>query len=314
MAGMSWEAFTQARMLDKLGMGSTQFSVENSKKSANAALPYRLKDGQVNVIPYRNLDAIAPAGAINSNLIDMLQWLQMHMRGGQHNGEALIKAETLKEMHTQQMVMPLVPDMPGYGYTEIQRVCYGLGWRIQTYRGRELVWHTGGIDGFITMVSFMPGEDVGVIVYGNQGGTFLPITVTLNIYDRIFGQDVIPWSQRLKAKDDIAEQDVKKELAQRTAKRKPGTNPSHPLADYAGEYRHPAYETLTITRDGDHLSATRNGMEFTLTHYHYDTFEASSPEIDLAPLVSFFNNDAGDVHQFALPIEPLADPIMFTRV
>jgi CubicO group peptidase (beta-lactamase class C family) len=332
IAGTTWEDFTQQRILDKLGMSDTRFSVNDMKKSANASLPYSFEknlpdsailpsprsgegpgEGFIKEIRYRNLDVIAPAGSINSNLVDMAKWLKMHMAGGKYDDGQFVREDLLKEMHAQQMVMPLVPDMPGYGYTEIERVCYALGWRIQTYRGYTLVWHTGGIDGFITMTSFMPNDDYGVLVFSNRSNTFIPITVTMNIYDRLLGLDVIPWSKRMQAKEDKAESDLKAELEKRAAARKPDAPTSHPLDDYVGEYRHPAYEKVTITRDGDALKATRNGIDYALTHYHYDTFELTNTHMGIFALSSFFNDDAGNVHQFTMPYEPTVEPIVFTR-
>jgi len=312
ITGMTWEEFTQTRILDKLGMGSTNFSVKDMK--GNASQPYAVRNSEITHIDYRNLDGIAPAGSINSNLVDMIQWLKMHMARGKYDGGQFVREDLLNEMHTQQMVMPLVPDMPGYGYTEIERVCYALGWRIQAYRGNTLVWHTGGIDGFITMTSFMPHNDFGVLVFSNRSGTFIPITVTLNIYDRLLGLDVIPWSKRMQEKEDKFEAEEKAAAEQRAATRKPDAPPSHPLDAYVGDYRHPAYELLTISRSGDSLKATRNGIDYTLTHHNYDTFEVENPNIGIAFLSSFSNDDQGNVNQFTMHYEPSVAPIVFTRV
>ncbi len=314
ITGMSWEAFVQERVLDPLGMSFTQFSVEDSKKSPDAALPYSWRNKQVNAIPYRNLDLGAPAGAINSNLVDMLKWVKMHMSGGKYDGGQLIREDLLKEMHTQQMVMPLVPDMPGYGYDEIQRVSYCLGWRVQTYRGRQLVWHTGGIDGFITMTSFMPGLDMGALVFSNLSWTNIPITVTMNIYDRLFDLDVIPWSKRLKEKDDRMEAEQQAQLEKRAAARIPNAPLTHPLDDFTGVYWNPGYENLTITRDGDNLIASRNGIDLNLTHYHYDIFEASHKDWGAMMLVPFIIDNAGSISEVHMQIEPAVDPIVFKRV
>ncbi len=334
IAGMSWEAFVKQRILDKLGMSFTQFSVTDSQKSSDAALPYSLEknldevllpslrakrsgegsgEGFIKAIPFRNLDNGAPAGAINSNLVDMMKWLKIHMSGGKYAGGQLIREDLLKEMHTHQMVMPLVPDMPGYGYDEIQRVSYALGWRVQTYRGRQMVWHTGGIDGFTSMTSFIPGHNMGVVVLNNMNHSNLPITVTLNIYDRLFGLDVIPWSKRIKEKEDGFARNAKAALEKRAAARKPNAPTTHPLDDYVGDYWHPGYETLTISRDGDSLNATHNGWIYALKHYHYDIFEATNSDIEFSVLAPFIMDNAGKVSEFRLQLEPLVDPIIFKR-
>src|SRR4051794_22317400 len=81
VAGTSWEAFTQQRILDRLGMSDTNFSVSVSETAANASLPYEFQDDTIKLIPFRNIDNVAPAGSINSTLVDMLKWLRLHMQG-----------------------------------------------------------------------------------------------------------------------------------------------------------------------------------------------------------------------------------------
>jgi CubicO group peptidase (beta-lactamase class C family) len=243
----------------------------------------------------------------------MIKWLKVHISGGKYPGGPLIRDDLLNEMHTQQMVMPLVPDMPGYGYTEIERVSYCLGWRVQSYRGHMEVWHTGAINGFTCKTSFLPGQNMGVVVLGNMNHSNLPVTITLNIYDRLFGLDAIPWSKRLKEKEDRMAQEAKAALEKRAAARKPNAPPTHPLDDYVGDYWHPGYETLTITREGDSLKAAHNGVDYALAHYHYDIFETSNKDMEFSVLAPFIVDNAGSISEFRLQIEPLVDAIVFTR-
>lgn len=308
VAGMSWEDFTQKRIFDKLGMSSSNLSVEASKNLENAALPYSVKDDQIEAIPFRNIDAVGPAGSINSNLVDMLKWLRMHMAAD----ETLLPREKLKALWQPHVFMPILPENPAYGYSEIAYTSYALGWAVQTYRGHHMIRHTGGIDGFITSVSFLPDDDLGVVVFGNTSGTNLPITVTLNIYDRFFGLDVIPWSERLQNKADEAKQKGEEAKQKFAAARVPGTQPSHPLADYVSDYAHPGYGVVSVTQGGESLQARFNGIAMTLAHYHYDTFEMKGEDFNL--IGSFLTDPHGKIARLSLPLEPLVEPIMFERL
>jgi len=307
VAGVSWEEFTQTWILDKLGMSSSNLSVEESKKIDNAALPYSYKDDQIKEIPFRNIDAIGPAGSINSNLVDMVKWLKMHMAGD----ETLLPKAKLKALYDPHVFMPILPENPAFGYGEIGYTSYALGWAVQMYRGHRMIRHTGGIDGFITSVSFLPDDDLGVIVFGNQSGTDLPVTVTLNIYDRFFGLDMLPWSERIQAKIDEAKAKGEEAKAKFAAERTADAPPSHPLADYVGDYAHPGYGVVSVTQSGDSLQAKYNGFNLTVTHYHYDTFEMKDEDFDLVG--SFSTNPQGKISQLTLPIEPMVAPIVFTR-
>ncbi len=307
VAGMSWEEFTQKRILDPLGMTSSNLSVEDSKTLENASQPHAYKDKQIKTIPFRNLDAIAPAGSINSNLVDMLKWLKMHMAGD----ETLLPKDKLKALYDPHVFMPILPENPVYGYNEIGYSSYALGWAVQMYRGHQMIRHTGGIDGFITSVSFLPDDDLGVIVFGNESGTNLPVTVTLNIYDRFFGLDVIPWSERIQQKADEAEKMGAQAKEKFAAARVSGTQPSHPLSDYAADYAHPGYGTVSVTQNGDALQAKFNHYNLAVTHYHYDTFEMNNDDLNLVG--SFSTDPGGKIAQLSLPLEPTVAPIVFTR-
>ena len=114
VTGTSWEAFTQQRILDRLGMSDTNFSVSVSETAANAALPYEFKDESVQAIPFRNIDNVAPAGSINSNLVDMVKWLALHMQGD----ESFLPGAALKQMHAPHTPIPVTPDQLGANTTK----------------------------------------------------------------------------------------------------------------------------------------------------------------------------------------------------
>ena len=50
----------------------------------------------------------------------------------------------------------------------------GLGWFIESYRGKKRVHHGGNIDGFSAQVSLLPADGIGVVVLTNLDGTPLP--------------------------------------------------------------------------------------------------------------------------------------------
>jgi hypothetical protein len=59
------------------------------------------------------------------------------------------------------------------------------------------------------------------------------------VFDRVCGKEPIPWLDRLRERRKfVAQLDVDRQA--RKATRRPNTRPSHDLADYAGDYDHPA--------------------------------------------------------------------------
>ncbi len=136
--------------------------------------------------------------------------------------------------------------------------------------------HSGGIDGFSPVVSFMPEKNVGVVVLINLGGGIpLREAIVYNVYDRILGLDQIPWNQRLLEQRAKTRENIKKARERDKESRKTGTKPSHPLEDYIGDFEDPGYGVVSVKMEDGHLKFTYHSMSSKLEHYHYDTFETA---------------------------------------
>ncbi len=314
ISGTSWENFTRARIFEPLGMAHSNFSVADSVKTSDFALPYELVDQDVKAIPFRNIDAIGPAGSINSSVEDMIRYVQFHIDKGKVGGVQRLSVANAEAMQSPQMVTSGTPP-----HEELGHASYGLGLTVGSYRGHKLVEHGGGIDGFISKLSFLPNKKIGVIVLTNLSGTPLvsPPAITYNLFDRLLGQPPIDWAGRLRgetAKLKAAREAVKKSSS---TGRKEGTSPSHAWADYAGNYEHPAYGRVRIELMGSaELTLTANGVTLPAKHFHYDIFELG--ETTGAALsgmkIAFHYNKQGDIDRVAIPLESSVDDIVFKRI
>jgi CubicO group peptidase (beta-lactamase class C family) len=314
VAGMeSWEALTQALILDPLGMHNANFSVHVSEDADNAAQPYLSVGDKYQRVPFRNLDHIGPAGSINANLIDMAPWLLMHLNGGMHNGRSLIRPETLREMHTPQIVMPIPPESPWQTYPVVAQPSYGLGWAGQTYRGRTMIRHNGGIDGFIAIVSFLPHEGIGTIILTNSGSDLPATAIHCQLYDRLLGTERPDWNERFKGHAARLKAAADKAKAEMLSRQIPGTHPSHPLGAYEGVFTHPGYGDLSVTREGERLRFIYNGLHFEGTHHHYDVFRIANEAIEVFAPCTFVTDLNGEIGSIEAPLEPSVAPIVFTR-
>ena len=280
--------------------------------AAGAAAPSSTECGLVQV-PYRNIDAVAPAGSINSDVEEMLHYIQFHIDSGRYNGRAILSKENASLMETPQMLVgdqEIWPD-------ELGVATYGLGLSVTSYRGRKLVQHGGGIDGFISQMSWLPKERIGIMVLTNMSGTNpVPNIVTRNVIDRLLGLAPIDWVARTEKQLQDAKAKRLKQRADRAAERQPNTSPSHPLSAYGGTYEHPAYGRLSVQADGAALSVSFDGFNVPLKHFHYDVFEIDDP-MDALPLsgrVTFLMDSKGNIDRMAVPFEPSVKDIEFTRV
>ena len=309
IAVTTWEEFAQKRLLDPLGMKDSNFSVEDSKKAEDFALPYIEKDEKVIEIPFRNIDTVGPAGSINSNVTDMVQWILLNLNKGKHGEEQIISENTLKEIHAPQMIAS-----KSFEYDESFYSTYGMGWSISAYRGHLLLAHGGGIDGFIALVSFMPRESTGMVIFTNLNGNPLPSIVAYNVYDRLLGLDLIDWNKRIKERIDKAKKEAEEAKKEKDKDRKPNTKTSHPLEDYAGDYEHPGYGLFSVKKEGDLLKGEYNSISFDVEHYHYDIFKMENEFLEIDAKLSFFTDNKGNIGSLAVQLEPSVKEVVFTRM
>ena len=235
VAGMPWEEVLRTRILNPIGMKNSNFAVAESQKSSDFASPYTLKDKAAIDIPFRVIDTVGPAGSINASVNDMTKWLQLHLGGGTVDGRRIVAARQIQDMHRPQMVIQSFPGLTDDA--EIQQLSYGLGWFVESYRGKKRVHHGGNIDGFSAMVALMPDDGVGVVVLTNLNATPLPTIIARHATDRMLGLDSIDWNGRALKRREVSEK--ANETAKKSAgeERKTGTKPAHALEEYAGAYR-----------------------------------------------------------------------------
>jgi CubicO group peptidase (beta-lactamase class C family) len=313
ITGNTWEDFTKKRIFDPIEMTNSNLSVNESKKLSNHALPYLQKDDHLIEIEFYNVDTAGPAGSINSNIVDMTKWIKVQLDKGKYGDQQLLSETNMKQLHSPQMVIEQF--LPFY-FSEIPHMSYGMGWFIEPYRGYNQVQHGGSINGFSTMVAFMPDENIGVVVLTNlNGANLFNYTVLYNIYDRLLGLDEIDWNTRMlgefgKLKDNIKKQE---ELAK--ANRVEGTNPSHALEDYTGTYESKGFGVVIIKKVDDELRIIYNSYDTQLKHIHYDVFEMIIPIVDATLPVTFFIGKNGDINSLYMPFEflPGIDDIKFVR-
>jgi CubicO group peptidase (beta-lactamase class C family) len=106
VTGKPWSDLLRERILEPLGMHDTNTSVAIAQKDPRLALGYQWDEnegqGSFTHKPMRALDAIAPAGAINSNVVDMARWVRFQLGHGELEGKRLISEDALRETWTQQ--------------------------------------------------------------------------------------------------------------------------------------------------------------------------------------------------------------------
>ena len=177
VADTTWEELLRTRILQPLGMKATIVGKDEVAKSKTMAKGYRWDDERKHhdSMPFRPLDEIAPAGAINSHVLDMTRWLRFLLGRGQFERERLIQGETLQATWSSQITV-------GGG------VGYGMGWFLEHWNGKRVIHHGGNIDGFSSMVAMVPGENLGFVMLSNISYSPLQNAVREIVFDAMLGE------------------------------------------------------------------------------------------------------------------------------
>src|SRR5258706_15825901 len=115
-------------------MNRSIFSIDDMMKSDDAAIGYNLeRDSIISKTDYYNIDAMGPAGSINSSVNEMANWVMTWINGGKFNGKEVLPAQYVSEAMSSQMVSAAgIPDKES---PEIHIFYYGFWWGISSYRG-----------------------------------------------------------------------------------------------------------------------------------------------------------------------------------
>lgn len=318
IANEPWESQVRQRVFVPLGMTSSNTSVRDLSAAPDFSRAYVERNGKAIGIPYRNIDAIGPAGSVNSNVDDMLRYIQMHIDQGSAGGKQIISKRFSALMQSVHSASPPSADLDAPVYTEFGPGGYGLGVSVRSYRGHKLVDHGGGIDGFISAMSWMPHDRIGVVVLTNlSGNNPVPTTVAWNVYDRLLGLEAVDFRTRAKEAQARSERLGTERERKRAAERVTGTTPSRPLSQFAGTYEHPAYGIVTVTESDGRLTVLHGSMPQRFEHFHYDVFQSiATPDTrEWTPRqrISFTTGKDGKVESIGVPLEPAISDIVFKR-
>ncbi len=123
------------------------------------------KDGDLgNYWDWSLNDAYIPAGAVTSNIEDMLKYAQMQLDGDSH----------FTPCHDSQKVINASTD--SYKMMDIHMDEIGLSWIIDTKNG--FIWHNGGTWYYNSYLGFCPDTQTAVVILSNlPPGERIPSTV-----------------------------------------------------------------------------------------------------------------------------------------
>jgi CubicO group peptidase (beta-lactamase class C family) len=257
VSGKPWEIYLKENIFAPLGMSNTLALSTDMPKSLNRTVPHTLIDGRLSAIPYAQLDNLAPAGAISSSINDMSKWVMALLNDGKVGARQVIPMAAIAATREAQDIVGSVRHLDGETNYEL----YGLGWFIQDYAGRRLIMHTGGVNGYVTSVTLVPQEHLGIVVLTNTDQNQFYEALPWEIMDAYFKMQYRDYSDTYLSfykANTAVEQTADKKLRDSVAMNRP---PALPIASYTGKYVNELYGSMAITQ------GENNDLEIRFEHH-----------------------------------------------
>ena len=321
VTGQSWEAFVQARLLTPLGMTDSTPDYRRLPDGAEVAWPHarlgppvRGMGPLVPLVKHVSLEVAAAAGGVYASVRDHAKWMTAQLKQGvSADGRRLWSEASAKAMWRPEAIVDAAQRDPSAERPDRSFItAYALGWFVENFRDRRLVWHSGGIDGFVTLTLLLPGLNRGLAVFTNAEEDTVVRALRNGGVDRMMGRadyDWIAYARRVRAAMD---EQAAGAVAATVTPPANAAAPSLPLSAYVGVWRDPWYGTATISVSrggGLHIRFEKTpAFDGPLEPFDGDTFRTRWPTPGLEDAFIDFKVENGRaVAATARAVSPTAD-------
>jgi CubicO group peptidase (beta-lactamase class C family) len=237
VTGISWEEYIKEKIFIPLGMTRTLALTKDMLQATNKAMPHTVADGKLMKVPFANLDNLAPAASISSSVNDLSKWMITQLNDGKYQGKQIIPAAAIWAIRTPNSII---------GH-EDHFSLYGLGVGISEYEGREIVYHIGAISGFLSRITLIPEEKLGVVVLTNTDQNSFYAALDKEIVDAYlklpYGNYSKVYLDSVYTKNKLAQDTIDKMFADSVALH---LKAELPLKEYTGKYTNEVYGDMQI--------------------------------------------------------------------
>ncbi|MDB5112762.1 MAG: hypothetical protein JWR67_3876 [Mucilaginibacter sp.] len=257
VAGKTWEDYLRGAFFSPLGMRNTQTFTKDMPYSSNRTVPHTLVDGRLTAIPYAQLDGLAPAVSICSSINDLSKWVMALLNDGKVGNKQVIPPAAIAATYQQQDVVGNVHRLNG----ETDEQQYGLGWFLENYAGHHLVMNNGRANGYLSSITLVPQEHLGIIILTNTDQNLLFEALRWEILDAFFKMPYRNYSEMYLKRYKTNE--AKKLLIDKRLRDSVALNlsPAMAINNYTGRYTNELYGNMTVTQ------GENNNLEIRFEHH-----------------------------------------------
>jgi CubicO group peptidase (beta-lactamase class C family) len=320
VSGQPYEDYVREHVFKPAGMVHSTSDEAHRFATANRAAPHGRTGGAVRGIgPLKLLDehdnlapASTPAGLLAISANDLARWLQIQLaRGALPEGGRLFSEVASAEMWAPQTIEPIGPELPGLEDMTPNFQQYALGWEVRDYGGARILWHSGGVFGFVTVVVMIPEKNIGFAITQNSEDGQARFGLMYELLDHYLGRPRKDWPALI---TKVRKERFAAALAAVNAKvgAPAQSKPTLPLPQYAGRYVDAWYGAIAIDSGAQGLRVNFThtpNMGGRLEHFQYDTFIARFDDTNIEPAyVTFAIGAEGKVERITMkPVSPIAD-------
>lgn len=166
-----WRDYVKANIFDPLGMNNTLAFVDGINTVSNRAYGHTIDEkGNITETDQNKWSALLGDGGIYTNLEDFYHWDQ-----------ALYKDQLL----SQKMMDSMVTNQKTNNGEPMN---YGYGWRLESYKGMDIHYHTGSSIGFRNIYYRIPSKNFSLFILRNrdEGGEFSSLEYAHEMVDVFF--------------------------------------------------------------------------------------------------------------------------------
>ena len=183
----------------------------------------------------------------------MGRWLAIQLAHGAlpgSDGNRLFSEESSREMWTPQVLIPINQYPAPIAEATPQFSAYALGWDVTDYRGVKIIEHGGAVFGVQTLVVLIPDRQVGFSLQINSEDGVVLKGMAYELLDHYLDAPKRDWVADFASFKKARVEGAKAALAGIKQEKKP-SQPSLPVAGYAGSYADAWYGPIDITqKDG----------------------------------------------------------------
>lgn len=230
VSGKTYDEFIKEKLLKLLSMTKTSTSILEMKKGKDYAQPH-LKNKPIKLV---NMDNIAPAGAINSNIDEMMRWMQMWIGQGRINDTIIINENSFETITTIKILTS--------GTTEKG---YGFGWYIDYRDGEKVLHHDGGMPGYKSSIVLFPKRGDAIVILTNKISPISDQLISV-LTEYLTKSEKINWFQadkNMSRKSTIYMRDKEREDVSKLKSTIPD------IANYEGDYEDKVYGKANIRNE-----------------------------------------------------------------